>query len=204
LIVVDLQTTGWNQRTDRIVSIGAVDFPDKSRTFYEECRLPPGTKITSEAMHTFRFDTRSLFEPGRPSVKVAVTRFVRWSESSHERTLAGQNSWFDAAFLGEAARRYGIPWTFGYRQVDLHSVCYARLLQSGEAVPVEKRLDALGLGAVLRCVGIRYGAGRHSALENAKLEAEAFSRLILGRALFDEYRTFEVPRSLVPSVESPG
>jgi len=198
LIVVDLQTTGWNERTDRIVSIGAVDFLDKERTFYEECRLPPGAKIAAEAQRTFKFDVRSLFEPGRPGAKSSVLRFMRWAEPADDRTLAGQNSWFDAAFLKEAARRYGLPWAFGYRQVDLHSVCYARLLRSGDAVPVREHLDALGLGEILHYVGIRYGDGRHTAIENAKLEAEAFSRLIHGRALFDEYREFEVPPSLLP------
>lgn len=115
------------------------------------------------------------------------------------RTLAGQNPCFDAAFLRTAANRYHLAWPFGYRHIDLHSIFYARLLELGLHIPTENGLDALSLSTILRYIGLEYRRGRHDPLTNAKLEAEAFSRLIYGKVLLEEYREYEMPRLLAES-----
>ena len=196
LIVVDLQTTGWNDRKDRIVSIGAVDFRNPARLFHQECRIPMNSSISPEASRVFQFERRSLFDKNKPAIKSTVQDFINWTEVSDLRTLAGQNPWFDAAFLREAVNRYHLHWSFGHRHVDLHSIFYARLLQLGRNIPTENGVDALSLATILTHIGMEYHAGRHSALTNAKLEAEALSRLIYGKVLFEEYKEYEVPRFL--------
>jgi hypothetical protein len=60
---------------------------------------------------------------------------------------------------------------------------------------VENRLDALGLREILKGLGIPYSGRSHAALANARLEAEAFSRLIYGRALFKKYEKRAIPAS---------
>ncbi len=197
MIVVDVQTTGWDERKDHIVEIGAVDFTDPARTFHRECRLSPNATISPEALRAFKFERRTLSDASRPTVRSAIYDFIGWSEASEVRTLAGQNSWFDAAFLKAAAGRYDVRWPFGYRQVDLHSVLLATLMRQSIEFPVEEGLDALSLSAAMRFVGLEYGDGRHSALTNARLTAEAFSRLIYGKALFGEYERHEIPPSLL-------
>jgi len=193
MIVVDVQTTGWDERRDHFIAIGAVDFTDPVRVFHRECRLSPNATISPEALRAFQFERRTLLDTNRPTARSAIQDFIRWSEASEVRTLAGQNSWFDAAFLKAAANRYNLHWPFGYRQVDLHSVLFATLLRQGIDIPVEEGLDALGLSAAIRFVGLEYGEGRHSALTNARLAAEAFSRLIYGKALLEEYERYETP-----------
>lgn len=197
MIVVDVQTTGWDERRDHIIAIGAVDFTDPARTFHRECRLSPNTTISSEALRAFQFERRTLLDAKRPTVRSAIYDFIGWSEASEVRTLAGQNSWFDAAFLKAAANRYNVRWPFGYRQVDLHSVLFATLMRQGIDIPVKEGLDALSLSAAMRFVGLEYGEGRHSALTNARLAAEAFSRLIHGKALLEEYKRYEIPPLLL-------
>ena len=197
MLVVDVQTTGWDERKDHIIEIGAVDFTDPARTFHRECRLSPNASISREALRTFQFERRTLIDAGRPTVRSAIYDFIGWSEASEVRTLAGQNSWFDAAFLRAAADRYCVHWPFGYRQVDLHSVLFATLMRQGIDIPVEEGLDALSLSAAMRFVGLEYGAGRRSALTNARLTAEAFSRLIYGKGLLEEYERYEIPPPLL-------
>jgi len=50
MIVVDLETTGLDPGENSIVSIGAIDFVNPSRTFYKECRIPAGTKVSKESL----------------------------------------------------------------------------------------------------------------------------------------------------------
>ena len=38
MIILDIETTGVNPEKHAIVSVGAVDFLNPSRTFYEECK----------------------------------------------------------------------------------------------------------------------------------------------------------------------
>jgi DNA polymerase III epsilon subunit-like protein len=197
MIVVDVQTTGWDARKDHIIEVGAVDFTDPARTFHRECRLSPNASISSEALRAFQFERQTLIDTERPTVRSAIYDFIGWSEASDIGTLAGQNSWFDATFLRAAADRYSVRWPFGYRQVDLHSVLFATLLRQGIDIPVEEGLDALSLSTAMRFVGLQYGEGRHSALTNARLAAEAFSRLIHGKALLKEFERYEIPPFLL-------
>ncbi len=197
MIVIDLQTTGWDERKDAVVSIGAVDFDKPTRQFYGECKLSPGAAISDEASRAFKFDTASLFDNRKPDAEQVVKEFLSWSEGSELRTLAGQNPWFDAAFLKAAVDRFNFRWKFGYRHVDLHSIYFARLANLGREIPMQKHLDALSLGNILKGVGLVYGPGRHSSLENAKLEAEAFARLMYGKTLLKEFARCEIPQHLV-------
>ena len=195
MIIVDLQTTGWNEQEDSIVSIGAVDFRNPERLFHQKSRIPPGTSISPEATRAFHFDRRTLFDQSRPSLRSILRDFVTWAEVSDLRILAGQNPWFDAAFLRESLRRYHLPWLFGYRLVDLHSIFYSRLLLLGKEIPNANGVDSLSLDVILRHVGLEHKAAANSALTNAKLEAEAFSRLIHGKGLLKEYEAYRIPRS---------
>ncbi len=197
MITIDIQTTGWDEKKDAIVSIGAVDFDQPTRQFYGECRLSPGVSISHEASLAFKFDTASLFDSRKPSAREVVKEFISWSERSELRTLAGQNPWFDAAFLKTAVDRFNFPWRFGYRHVDLHSIYFACLANLGRKIPTEKHLDAVSLGFILDSVGLVYGPGRHSSLENAKLEAEAFARLMYGKSLLKEFAMCKIPPHLV-------
>lgn len=83
-------------------------------------------------------------------------------------------------FLKAALGRLQIPWPFGYRYVDLHSICYAEFLRCGFRIPTEMKLDSISLDVILAYVGLRRTKKYHDALGDARLEAEALSRLISG------------------------
>jgi DNA polymerase III epsilon subunit-like protein len=196
LIVVDIETTGLDLERDQIVSIGAVNFAKPQQTYYNECRLSRRVRPTEEALHVTGFSLKDLTSRRRPTEGEIVRQFLDWGKKSRMRMLAGENPWFDAAFLRRASKKYGIVWPFGHRLVDLHSVSYSMLLRLKECAIIPKRKSPLSLDKTLKFVGLEPRKTFHNALGDAKLEAEALSRLIYGKSLLDEYSKYGVPSYL--------
>jgi len=57
--------------------------------------------------------------------------------------------------------------------------------------------SVFGLSNTLRFVGMDDPRNKHNALEDAKLEAEVFSRLVYGKNLIEEFKEFEIPDYLI-------
>jgi DNA polymerase III epsilon subunit-like protein len=181
LIVLDVETTGLDPRRNSLFSIGAVDFDHPSRFYYAECRVPDDAEVAEGSLRITGETERHLRNPTRPPIGKLVGGFLRWSQRCNTKTLAGENPSFDAEFLKAALGRLEIPWAFGYRYVDLHSICYADFLRCGLRVPTKKKLDNISLDVILAHVGLRRRRKYHDALNDAKLETEALSRLIYRR-----------------------
>jgi len=199
MIVVDVETTGRNPRRHSIISIGAIDFDDPNREFYEECRIWNGAAIERKALEVNGFTEDNIRDPNKKTLEKIFKEFLEWTEFSDDRTLAGHNVGFDRDFLNASAMRYGIYWPFGYRTVDLHTLCYAHFLRRNIKPVINsntKRTD-INLDFVLSYVGLNLRRDIHNALEDAKLEAEAFSRLIKGGSLLEEYKKHPIPSYLL-------
>ena len=54
----------------------------------------------------------------------------------------------------------------------------------------------MGLKNILTFCGMQDNRKVHNALEDAKLTAECFSRLVYGKNLFPEYAQFKIPMGL--------
>src|SRR5688572_23833921 len=106
MIVVDVETTGTDPRVHSLLSIGAIDFDDPGRQFFEECRAFPGAKIEEEATAINGVGEEEAFNPNKQSDKELIEHFFVWMKESRDHTIAGQNPHFDTAFIEEAARRY--------------------------------------------------------------------------------------------------
>lgn len=132
----------------------------------------------------------------RAEDKEVVEAFLVWMKTCKEWTLAGQNPSFDRDFLQETAHRYHLDWPLAQRTIDLHSVAYYQFLKMGKEIPRKKNHSALNLDAILKHVGLPTRQGSHNALDDAKLEAEAFGRLLGGKSLMTEYSHFQVPAQL--------
>jgi len=193
---VDVETTGLDPEKDQIISIGAVDFASPHRTYYNECRLSRDVKASRDALEITGFSLVSLKDMDKPTLREILRGFLKWTAKCNERWLAGENPWFDAAFLRRASKEHGLSWPFGHRYVDLHSVSYATMMRVKKYAMVSDGKSGLSLDETLRCVGLESRKGFHNALGDAKLEAEAFSRLIYGKALFEEYSKYRLPANL--------
>lgn len=196
MIVVDVETTGLDSKKHSIVSIGAVEFYDPQNQFYVECRIFDDAEVSDEALAISGSSKESLFNPAKPTLESAIQSFLKWASQCAHKTIAGENPTFDRDFLREAVHRYEMEWTLGRRVVDLHSVSYAKHLELGKIPPVKCGVSELKADATYAFVGILEEPTPHHALNGAKWEAEAFSRLLFGVPLFSEYLSLPVPEYL--------
>ncbi len=195
MLVVDVEASGTEYQTHSIVSIGAVDFSDPSRQFYDECRVWEGAHIMEGALAVNGFTEEEITDPMKKTEAEIVRAFLAWAHEADERTLAGQNVSFDRDFLRAAAARAGADWDLAYRTVDTHTLAYMHMVGRGLSVPVTKHRSALDLDAILRYCGIPDEPLPHNALTGALSHAEVISRLLYGRKLLPEFAAFPIPWS---------
>ncbi|MDP2593209.1 MAG: 3'-5' exonuclease [bacterium] len=193
MLVVDVETSGTESSIHGILSVGAVDFENPKRQFYEECRLFDGAHVMKEALEINGFTERDILDKNKKTDKELVEAFLEWALLSDNHTLAGQNPSFDRDFLRAAALRYHLDWPLAHRTVDTHSVCFAVMITRGDNPPAEKGRSALDLDVALRYAGLPDEPMPHNALCGAKLESELLSRLLYKRVLFEEYSKFKIP-----------
>ncbi len=193
MIVVDIEATGVEANKHSIVSIGAVDFSDPKRQFYEECRIFPGAHVMDEALAVNGFSLEAINDPKKPSDREVVEHFLKWALDSAEHTIAGQNPAFDRDFIKATAERYHLDWPLAHRTIDLHSVCYLHQIKRGIVPPVENKRSNLNSDAIMAYVGLPTEPKPHKAINGARYEAEAFSRLFYDKGLSDEFKTSPLP-----------
>lgn len=193
MLVVDVESTGLDPQRHALVSVAAVDFLHPDDQFYRECRIWDGAAIDRESLRINGFSDAQLRDPRKPSLAQTVAAFVQWFSRHPNQTLAGLNPAFDRALLLASAQRTGIEWQLVHRLVDLHSLCYAHQLGRGVIPSEQHDLTTLTTNEIFRYVGLPSEPRPHHALAGAKMEAEAFSRLIAGTSLLKEFERYPVP-----------
>ncbi len=198
MIIVDVETTGVNFSRNSIVSIGALDFSKPENQFYEECRIWEGAEIQQDALNVNGFTIEQITNTNKQSLEEAVKRFINWAENIEEKTFAGENPVFDYIFLRTSANKYDLPWNLGRREgigrtIDLHSLCYSNHLKRNLIPPIKNKITDLNTNKILQYAGLPEEPNPHNALTGAKMEAEAFSRLIYGRGLLKEFEKYYIP-----------
>ncbi len=154
MIVVDIETSGVDPIKNSILSIGAVDFLNPKRIFYEECRAFEGAHISDESLAVNGYSREEVTDSQKQSDKEIVEHFLAWTLESKDHTMAGQNPSFDRDFIMYTAQRYHLNWPLTHRTVDLHSVCYSHMVGQGTLPPMEKNRSALNLDAILVYLGM--------------------------------------------------
>ncbi len=187
MIFVDVEASGVDPHKDSLVSVGAIDFDNPLNIFYEECRIWEGAHVEKEALEINGFTREEITDPKKKTDREVVEDFLKWIEKCDNHTLAGQNPSFDRDFLEKTAHRYHLNWPLPHRTIDLHTVAYVKMIEGGITPPTDKKRSDLNLDKILDFVGIQARKGAHNALEDAKLEAEAFSRLVYGKKLLGEF-----------------
>lgn len=178
MIVLDIETSGLNPRRNSLLSIGAVDY-DTGDEFYGECRVYdgihrdyPAAVIDDAALAINGFTREQCHDLAKDFDYSLYMRFLAWATNTkRDLLIAGQQvGGFDIPFLKSIADNpmHGIVpvWPFGYRSLDLHSVAFTKLGKS------------LSLDGILQAVGLAPEPKPHNALTGAKLEVEAFKRLL--------------------------
>ena len=197
MIVVDVETTGLDPRKNSIVSVGALDMYNPKNQFYKECKIWDGAEVSDMALKINGFSREEITNPNKESLDSLVNSFIDWTKDIPNATIAGENPSFDRDFLKYSAKMYGIDWKFTHRTIDMHSICYAHQEKRGLSIPLKNSSSNLNSGLILNYVGLPEEPMPHNALMGAKMEAEAFSRLIYGKILLEEFEEHPIPEYLL-------
>lgn len=195
MLVVDVEASGTEYQKHSIVSIGALDFDNPERRFYEECRIWEGAHIMDEALQVCGFTEADITNLEKKPEGEVARMFLEWSQHIGDRTLAGQNVSFDRDFLKAAAEREGLSWDLAHRTIDTHSLCWMHMVKHGLTPPIdpEHRRSALNLDAVLNYCGIPEEPQPHNALTGALSHAEVIARLLYDKKLLPEFDQYPIP-----------
>ncbi|MEK7551931.1 MAG: 3'-5' exoribonuclease [Patescibacteria group bacterium] len=193
MIILDIEASGPNCWKNGILSIGALDFNDSSREFYEECRLREGAHIDDEGLAVNGFTRKDIADPKKKTEKEIVQSFFGWCMQSKEHTIGGHNPFFDVLFLQFACEVHKLNFPLAHRMVDLHSICFYHMIKKGIEPPTNKGRSALTSDTVMSYVGISPEPKPHNAFRGAKWEAEAFMRLLHDKSLYPEFKSMKIP-----------
>ena len=199
MIVIDVETTGIYFHKHSLLSIGAVDLLNPSNQFYIECYMWDGAEIYdgdgseghTNALDINGFTLEQINDMSKPSVGEAVKKFIEWTDTCKSKVMFGLNPMFYLKFLEYSCLRFNIKWDMGYRGVDLYTLVFAHMINRN--IMPEKITGT----ACLNYVGLPQEPKPHNALNGAKYEAEAFSRLLYGKNLLDEFRQYNIPGYLL-------
>lgn len=214
MIIVDLETSGLDIQKCGIWQIGAVNLDDPRDTFLEESRVDEEDIVESGALNVIGKTESELRDKKKQSQKELLNNFFNWVNGQKVKVMVSQNpQCLDFPMLVIKANKYGLKFPFHYRAFDMHSVAQMIYFNLNGKLAFEKGASSLNLGNILAMCGIiderrniingkvaKEGKA-HNALEDSKLTAECFSRLVYGKCLFDDYSKFKLPKNLIKNKE---
>ncbi len=193
MIVVDIETSGLYPERHGIWQIGALDFYNPRNTFLEESRIDDEDEATEGAAKIHGKSEEYLRNRDKQSQKQLLENFFNWTGKVDIKNCICQNPQFDIGFISYKARKYSLKLPFHYRVFDLHSIASKVYHDSHGDFLMEENHSGMGLSKTLELCGLQDNRKEHNALEDAKLTAECFSRIINGKSLFKEFSQYKIP-----------
>lgn len=205
-IVVDIECSGGNPLKHGIWQIGAIDLNTKEE-FLEEAKIDNDDEVLDEALVIVGKTEEELRDSSKQSQKELLEKFFAWIKTRKMKNLLCHLPEFDQGFLRYKSLKYfdnDFFWPDFHRPFDSHSIAQAKYFElHGKFLTTEKGNSDMGLRNILKLCGIedkRRGLEKegqpHNALEDAKLTAECFYRLIFGKSLLEEFSDIDVPEEL--------
>jgi len=199
MIVLDIETSGLDNVKCGIWQIGAIDLVTNEE-FLEEGKIDEEDLIidsrTSPVLEVIGKKEEDLRDNSKQSQKQLLINFFNWCKDRKFKNCLCQNPQFDLGFIWAKARKYGLEIPLHYRAYDLHSIVSLKYFQLNKEFLVKNDYSDMGLKNILNFCGIQDNRGAHNALEDCKLTAECFSRILYKRSLFSEYSKFDIPEYL--------
>lgn len=181
MIVLDIETTGMNEKKNCLLSIGAVEFEKPKNTFYGECRIDEGALVNPVALKINGFTLKQITDQKKQSSQELIRKFLAWAGKVEDKTLGGDNIWFDVRFMTRYLEQMKVKWPFGRKTVELHMLTHLT-----EMLPWD-------LDLVMQLVGLPARKGPHNGLDDALREAETMSRLVHHKKLIKEFSKYPLP-----------
>ena len=212
-IVLDLEMSGLDVVRCGIWQIGAIDL-NTMEEFLEESRIDNEDIIDQESLLVIGKTEEELRDESKQSQKEMIEKFFKWAAGRAMRNVLCQNPQFDVGFIDIRAKKYGLKKPFQYRTFDLHSISQTiHSIVNGEFFMKSSKEGGtfesdMNLTNILKFCGlpdkrrqlmdgkVTHEGNPHNALEDCKLTAECFSRLLYGKNMFPEFKKYEIPTEL--------
>ncbi len=212
MIVLDIECSGIYPEKHGIWQIGALDLDNPSNYFLEECRIDDDDEVFSPALDVIDKTEEQLRDKTKQSQKEILESLFKWCEKIKNKNCICQNPVFDLGFIMEKARKHKLDSNLPCRSFDLHAIAGLRHYQLNNKFLISEKtnnsdmnltniLKFCGLEDTRRSVDVktrkvlREGT-MHNALEDAKLTAECFSRLVYGKELLLNFKCQPLPEYL--------
>ena len=209
-VVLDIETSGLDRIKCGVWQIGAIDL-NTMEEFLEEGRIDDDDTIESDALLVIGKTEEYLRDEEKQSQKELIGQFFKWIAGRAMRNVLCQNPQFDVSVIEIRAKKYGLKKPIQHRAFDLHTVAQAMHLKINKEFLIRPGKDTSGfesnmnLTNVLEFCGIPDNRTQlidgkvmqkgkpHNALEDCKLTAECFSRLLYGKNMFPEFTKYKIP-----------
>lgn len=214
MIILDMESSGLDTGKCGIWQIGAIELENPENQFLEEARIDDEDHVEEGALKVTGKTEEELRDKNKQSQKELILKFLDWAKTCKTKLIVGHNVGWDFFFMRNKCCKYNVVTEFmgvvGHNVIDTYSVAQIKYLEiNGNFAFKENGLGKMGLKRVLKLCGLKDNRMHlndkeevdnegtpHNALEDAKLTAECFSRLIYGKNLFPEYAEYEIPGEL--------
>lgn len=154
LVFVDVETTGLDPETDRLVELSWAVGENEPETLWFGV-----TEVPEFIDNLIGFTKRGI--AGRRSDGFAVERFLAASENA---TMVAANPAFDAGFIKAAGL-----WRFHYRMLDIQTFAFAKMREFADIPSMEE------LHKAITARGINITAPDHTSRNDVLAMREAFT-----------------------------
>lgn len=213
MIVLDIETSGLTGR-EGIWQIGAINLDNTEDYFLEEARIDKEDGVIEGALKLTGKTEADLRDPTKQMQKQLILNYLTWFSMINEKIILGHNVGWDITLIQDKCIKYGFHDQFlkmhGQRGLDLQTLAQNKYFEfNREFLLNENGISGMKLEKVLNFCGIEdkrnYTIGNdlvkqgtfHNALEDCKLEAECFSRIMYGKSLFKEFFDCKIPGDLI-------
>lgn len=182
-VVLDIEATGLNPKTEKIIEIGAARVRDGNVVDIYQTYINPGRSVSdrvSELTGIYDDDLKDA-----PFIEDEISRFIQFAGDD---VLLGHNLIFDFSFLKKAS----VSSKLVFEKKGIDTLRIARRFVSG--------CESKRLGELCAYYGIQLHA--HRALNDAMATHELYQRLVVDYSGMEEC-LFE-PKALVYSVKKEG
>ena len=195
MISLDIETSGLDSGRCGIWQIGAIEVENPGNHFLQEARIDEEDLVEEGALKVTGKTEEELRDNSKQSQKQLILNFIEWAKNCKDKVILGHNVGWDIMFLENKCIRYGISNKFqeilGYKGMDTHTIAQIIHLQKeGKFFLKENGKSDMSLPNVMKYCGledtrINIQKGEvvkegtpHNALEDAKLTAECYRRLL--------------------------
>ena len=202
MMVFDIETSGTNFYKCGIWQIGALELENPQNTFLQEGRIDDKDKILNNpgdkktVYEVTGLKDEDFHDKKKQSQKELLKNFFNWAESVKIKNCICHNPQFDLGFINKKANEYGLKINLPHRAFDLHTIAALKYYQLHGKFLIKGDHGDMDLTTILNFCGMQDNRRAHNALEDAKLTAECFSRLIYGKNLLKEYSQYKIPAHL--------